>query len=347
MRNSVRSLLSVGVAAVTAVALTVVPSVPETTPQASPTTVRVVSAPLRLTAAAQPQAALPDLLVGWLDRIIVPPSAGAPFPEPDFPPVIGGTSIDATIKNIYNAVEPWVQYGFELATYAVGWIPYVGWLSGQIMIFYFFGERIARSITFNIADWLGGNVSFVQGLINVGIDTVNSFIQLGIDEWNFFLPPLPPRPPFPFAEESADAELMLAASDEGAEVAEEAEVDQVGSVGEDLTQEEAVVDDEENLGEDVDAAEESLEETEPAVTETDPTTTDSTGTIQAQGEIRGSDVQSPAEGVGEDAETAPTEESDESGDQVTASLEPSENDDTADADADDTDSPDTDSPKDE
>ena len=66
---------------------------------------------------------------------------------------------------------------------------------GQIPIFYNFGERIARSITFNIAFWLDGDISFGQGLVNVGVDTVNAFIQLGIDQWNFWLWPLPPLPP--------------------------------------------------------------------------------------------------------------------------------------------------------
>jgi hypothetical protein len=195
-------VLTVGVATVTATAVAFGPSVQEPTPAGPPTPVIAVrSAPVDLAAQVQPLAVteLPNLLVGWVERFIVPPSASNPFPAPQFPPTVSGTGIDSTIKNVYNAIEPWVRYGFELATYAVGWIPYVGWLSGQIMIFYNFGERIARSITFNIADWLGGNVNFVQGLINVGVDTVNSFIQLGIDEWNFFLPPLPPLPPFPFA----------------------------------------------------------------------------------------------------------------------------------------------------
>ncbi|MGZ8809207.1 MAG: hypothetical protein ACXWZ0_19955, partial [Mycobacterium sp.] len=152
---------------------------------------------------------LPNLLVGWLERIIVPPSASAPFPQPDFPPVVGGNSIDSVIKNVYNAVEPWVRYGFEVATYAVGWVPYVGWLAPQIMIFYNFGERIVRSITFNIADWLGGNISFWDGLGNVVVDTINSFIYLANDQLAFWLPPLPPLPPIgPFAAEDPDAGLM-------------------------------------------------------------------------------------------------------------------------------------------
>jgi hypothetical protein len=87
---------------------------------------------------------------------------------------------------------------------------YVGWLSGQIPIFYNFGERIARSITYNIAYWLDGNISFTQGLVNVGVDTVNAFIQLGVDQWNFWLWPLPPLPPiFPGATASATAELTV------------------------------------------------------------------------------------------------------------------------------------------
>lgn len=204
MGNRIRSCLVVGVAMATAVAVAVLPpqsdrrSGPAATPTAS---VRVLSTPVQLTAAVEQAAqptALPNLLVDWFERIVIPPSAGQPIPQPDFPPVVGGTSIGSAIINTYNAIEPWVQYGFELATYAVGWVPYVGWLSGQIMIFYFFGERITRSIAYNVAYWLDGNISFGQGLINVAIDTINSFIQLGIDQWNFWLPPLPPLPPFPW-----------------------------------------------------------------------------------------------------------------------------------------------------
>jgi hypothetical protein len=131
--------------------------------------------------------------------VVIPPSASQPFPTPQFLPIVSPTSIGSTIKDVYNAIEPWVRYGFDLAAYAVGWIPLVGWLAPQITIFYNFGERIARSITYNIADWLDGQITFGQGLINVGVDTFNSFVQLGIDQLNFWLPSLPPLPPFPLA----------------------------------------------------------------------------------------------------------------------------------------------------
>lgn len=215
MKRFVRSTLTVGVAVIAAVAITVLPPRPDPSPTSqSVPVVRLISSPVRLSAAAEPltASALPNLLVDWLFRIIVPPSAGTPFPEPEFEEVVAGNSIGSGIKNIYNAIEPWVQYGFELATYAVGWVPYVGWLSPQIMILYHFGERIVRSITFNIADWLDGSVSFFEGLINVGVDTINSFIQLGIDQWNFWLPPLPPLPPLPLSTPPDDPEALSAGS---------------------------------------------------------------------------------------------------------------------------------------
>ncbi len=205
MARIVRASLALAVAASTAATVALAPAVEAPPPTAAVEvhTIRVVSSPVHLAAATTPAAAplaLPSLLADWLQRIVVPPSAGAPFPQPVFPPVIVGNSIDSTIKNTYNAVEPWVRYGFELATYAAGWVPYVGWLSPQIMIFYNFGERIARSVTFNLADLLGGNVNVAQGLTNVAIDTINSFIYLANDELAFFLPPLPPIPPIgPFA----------------------------------------------------------------------------------------------------------------------------------------------------
>src|SRR6185369_14308611 len=182
MGSFVRSYLTIGVATVTAATIAFVPSVKEPAAVASyPRVVQVASPPIKLAALVQPSVTatnLPDLVFEWLQRITVPPSAGATFPTPQLPPVVVGNSVSSFIKNTYNAVEPWVQWGFEVAAYALGWVPYVGWLAPQINIFYNFGEQIVRSITFNVADWIGGQISFVQGLSNVGVDTVNAFIYL-------------------------------------------------------------------------------------------------------------------------------------------------------------------------
>jgi hypothetical protein len=213
---SFRSCLTAGVAVITTAAVAFGPSIePARAPTAAaPQIVHVAAPAMTLTAGIQPLAAasLTDVL-GFIDHYVVPPSAGAPFPTPHFPPTVAPTSIGSSLIWIYNAVEPWTRWIADVAAYAVGWIPYVGWLSGQIPIFYNFGERIARSITYNVAYWLDGNISFVQGLSNVAVDTVNAFIQLGIDQWNFWLWPLPPLPPiFPGALAATTAELTTAAA---------------------------------------------------------------------------------------------------------------------------------------
>ncbi|MCV7377477.1 PE family protein [Mycobacterium alsense] len=106
------------------------------------------------------------------------------------------TPIGAAIESAYLAIEPWVQYGFELASYAAGWVPWIGWILGpQIMFFYNLFEPMVQSGLFNILDWLGGSITFAQGLNNFAAATsasINYFIQTEINWFLGFLPPLPP-----------------------------------------------------------------------------------------------------------------------------------------------------------
>ncbi len=206
MKTSARPILVAGIAVISASAIAIAQSVQPPPPRAPAIQ---LTAAVQTTAPTSPTALAFNPVTDAIDlieRVVIPPSLGkAPPPPPTliFP---APGSIGSTIKNVYNAVEPWVAYGFDLAAYAVGWIPYVGWLAPQITIFYNLVERIVRSITFNIADWLDGSITFGQGLINVGVDTINSFIFFANDQLAFWLPPLPPippLPPFPFAAKPA------------------------------------------------------------------------------------------------------------------------------------------------
>lgn len=107
------------------------------------------------------------------------------------------------IKTLYNVIEPWVAYGFDVASYAAGWIPYVGWIvAPQIQFFYHWIEPMVQSGLFNLVDWLGGSISFAQGLNNFLNVAWNETWQFFYDQFYFLfgsiLPPLPPLPPFPF-----------------------------------------------------------------------------------------------------------------------------------------------------
>lgn len=102
------------------------------------------------------------------------------------------------IKNLYNAVEPWVQYGFNLTAWAVGWLPYIGILAPQINFFYYLGEPIVQAVLFNAIDFVDGTVTFSQALTNIETATaasINQFINTEINWIRGFLPPLPPISP--------------------------------------------------------------------------------------------------------------------------------------------------------
>lgn len=115
------------------------------------------------------------------------------------PVALAGNSIATAIENAYNTIEPYVRYGFELLTYAVGFVPWIGILAPQILFFYDLIEPIVQSGLFNILDWLSGSISFSAGLSNFFSATtasINQFINTEINWFLGFLPPLPPFPPF-------------------------------------------------------------------------------------------------------------------------------------------------------
>lgn len=189
--------ISAGVAVVGISALVAAPSV---TPPVHETVAVKYVADVR--PAAQ-TSQLPELYEWW--QQVFWPSASRPIPQP---PVTGPLptpgSVAGGLEQAYHIIEPWVRYGFELGEYAVGWIPYVGWLAPQVMILYNFGERIVHAIVHNTLDWIDGDGSFGQNLAEGLSWSLDALIQLGIDELNFFLPNLPPLPPFPGSTEFAE-----------------------------------------------------------------------------------------------------------------------------------------------
>lgn len=103
------------------------------------------------------------------------------------------------IEDFYLGIQPYVEYGFNLAAYLAGWLPYVGILAPQINFLYYLFEPMFQSGLFNTLDFLAGTVTFQQGLSNfwaVTTASVNQFINTEIYWFLSFFPPLPPLPPF-------------------------------------------------------------------------------------------------------------------------------------------------------
>jgi hypothetical protein len=280
------------------------------------------------------------------------PPAPAPLAIPIAP------NIANTVDNIYIAVEPWVRYGFEVATAVVRWVPYVGWFAGQIMVFYNFFEGMINSGVFNVTDWLRGDGGIAANLVDFGIDVGLAFIWLGLDEVaQFFpLPPFccyPPRPPAsgPFLAAAAQegpieaTELMTAAvGDELPLAPGETEGDvqggteESGQTGEELGHEPEVPAvpevTEENGGEEEvaqEAQEVDIKLTEEpdagtAGSETN-TTTQSTGLVSAQGEVRTAGTEPATTGVADEDETTAGSSGNDAGSDDVVTQTPSTDDD--------------------
>ncbi len=194
-----KSLATASVALVTASAIAIAPTVPEpSSPHVAAVRLAAATAPAWAESLAEQTGALEALVNLDLGRFLLPPSAAKVFPTP---PEVPGPSpapvnfeFEDAIINTYEAIEPWVQYGFEVATYAVGWIPWFGWLAPQIMIFYHWLEPVVHSLVVNSANWLWGPLPFFEGLGNIAEDSWYAFGNFLRMQWDFWLPPLPPLP---------------------------------------------------------------------------------------------------------------------------------------------------------
>jgi hypothetical protein len=126
------------------------------------------------------------------------------------------------VTSAYQFIQYWVDYGVELADWALGWIP-GGYLIGdQINIFYFNLVRpVADTVVYNLINPVLNaplNLSvWANGIVDVGWSVVAGAVNTGIAEANYFLgwilPPLPslPFPPLPFAATAQTTALSAVA----------------------------------------------------------------------------------------------------------------------------------------
>jgi len=180
MTVSVRSYLTVGVAALAASAVAVAP-VHAPAPQSLST------AAVRLSAAVQPLLQPVNAAAAVLGLVSVQTA----------PAAVAAASAGDAIINAYNAIEPWVQWGFEVGAWAVGYVPYAGYFGSQINIAYNTGEPLVQSWVYSFAYLIDGSVSLIGPTLVNGIkQSITNLVQ-GEIQWILgYLPPLPPIPPF-------------------------------------------------------------------------------------------------------------------------------------------------------
>lgn len=111
---------------------------------------------------------------------------------------VGGETTGAGdwIINVYNVVQPWVQYGVNLAAWAVSWLPWpIGLLGPQANILYSGWQPIGQSLAYGAAFLLDGQFDLVIPTLINGVKAgINNLVQGEIDWFLSFFPPLPPTP---------------------------------------------------------------------------------------------------------------------------------------------------------
>lgn len=136
-------------------------------------------------------------------------AAIAPLLQPDLPAVSANVEAKAAgdwIINAYNVVQPWVQYGVNLAAWSVSWLPWpIGLIGPQANILYSGWQPIGQSLAYGAAFLLDRQFDLIIPTLVNGLKTgINNLVQGEIDWVLSFFPPLPPVP-FPVPPGAATA----------------------------------------------------------------------------------------------------------------------------------------------
>lgn len=113
------------------------------------------------------------------------------------------SSIGDLLIGAYLTIEPWVDYGVELISWALRWLPFGGLLASQLNMFYDLGESVVSAVVFNTGYLLNGTVSFTEALGNIGAATAAAFDTFIDDQIAWLRGLLPPWPPLPSAADAA------------------------------------------------------------------------------------------------------------------------------------------------
>lgn len=157
-----------------------------------------------------------SILTAGLSTALIGAVAVTPVAAPDLAPIappivrvsapaIQLTTAGDTIIAAYNALQPWIAYGFELVDYALVWVPFVSLIAPAIDLAYFTAQPLIEAAVYSFAALIDGNFTLIGPLVQAGIqNSVANFIEYGI-AWIGSIIPLPPLPPIAAAVKARTA----------------------------------------------------------------------------------------------------------------------------------------------
>jgi hypothetical protein len=165
--------------------------------------------------------AAPAAAVTAAPAAAIPAAAIPEMPDVIWPSPSLAQSAGDFIINVYNALEPWFQWGWSVVAWAAGWVPIVGFFAQQINIAYATIEPLVQAVVYSFAYLIDGQAALIPDTLVQGVAAAwNNFVQGEIYWFESFLPPLPPLP-FLAAPASAVAPAAALAAEPAEPVAEE------------------------------------------------------------------------------------------------------------------------------
>ena len=126
-----------------------------------------------------------------------PPAAASAVAASPKIQLTAATSPGGFVRTAYDTVEPWVAYGFELADYALSYVPGLWWIAPGIDLAYFSIEPLVQAAVYSFADLIDLNFAQIGPDIQAGIaEATQNFLDYGA-QWIADLIPFPPLPPVP------------------------------------------------------------------------------------------------------------------------------------------------------
>jgi hypothetical protein len=219
MDISMRSMLTAGVTAITAASIVAAPTMSTTSaPQAVLTRAVDLSAAVQTLTRQEVTSALAEI------GKFTTSAAATAAPAASANAVISFNAASDAVINAYNFVLMYTDYfALQLAPYVLQFVPFGFVITNQIYAIYPPITDVTDSVVYdlvapvlndplNLAVWANGisavTYTSLASLLNVGINEVNLVINYFLG----FIPPLPPIPPWPFLAAPATAAVTAAAA---------------------------------------------------------------------------------------------------------------------------------------
>ena len=142
-------------------------------------------------------------------------AAVQPLQQPVANATAAVTGAGDSIIAAYNALQPWVAYGYQLAQWAVSWVPGLWLVAPAIDLAYYTWQPIGEALVYSFADLLNGQPELIPPTLSQGIqNSANNFVVYAVN-WVYSIVPFPPLPPIPIFNGFAAASTAPAATGRG------------------------------------------------------------------------------------------------------------------------------------